>query len=210
MSNMIDNLEGMNRKERFFLIGMALGKPDFRLDSAFRQRLSAEFQVAIPDSAFIAMDYHLNWIHAAAALAFCTPTKEGVYDNADGAIDGTQEDVDLLVAFEDALGLNHLIMLEAKGVTPFINSQFEHKMNRLKTIFGKNGDRWSQIRPYFGLASPRDPVRLRRDLCPAWLTVKGKIPWFKMPIPPGRIEVFRCDKGRRPNKAGAFWATRPG
>ena len=208
MSTMIENLQRLNRKERFFLIGMALGNPDFVLDSAFRQRLSAGFRVAIPDGAFVAMDYHLNWIHAAAALAFSTPNKEGVYDNADGAIDGTQEDVDLLVAFEDALGLNHLIMLEAKGVTPFINSQFEHKMNRLKAIFHENGNRWPQIRTYFGLVSPRDPVKLRRCVCPDWLRVNGKIPWFEMPIPPGRLEVFRCDKKRIPNKDGAFWTKR--
>jgi len=212
MSTLIENLRRLNRKERFFLIGMALGKPDFGLDAAFRERLSAGFGVAVPDTAFVAMDYHLNWIYAAAALAFGTPIRGAVHDNASGAIDGTQEDVDLLVAFEDDSGLNHLIMLEAKGVTPYSNRQFEHKMSRLRTIFRENGSsRWpqTQIRPYFGLASPRNPVKLRRCLCPDWLRVNGQIPWLKMTLQ-GKLTVFRCDEEGRPNKESAFWTTRPG
>ena len=35
MSAFIEYLRSFNRKERFFLIGTALGNPAFRLDSAF-------------------------------------------------------------------------------------------------------------------------------------------------------------------------------
>ena len=62
MSAMIDNLEKLNRKERFFFIGMVLDNPKFKLDPMFRQRLSTKFNVVIPDTASVAMDYHLNWI----------------------------------------------------------------------------------------------------------------------------------------------------
>ena len=207
MSKLNDNLRSLNLKERFSVVCMALGKTDFRLDPNFRQTLGTKFNVAIPDTAFVATDYHLNWIHAAAALTFDTPIREQTHENADGAVDGTQEDVDFLVAFEDASGLNHLIMLEAKGVTAFSNRQFKHKMDRLRVIFREDGRRWPQIRPYFGLASPRYPVKLRRCVCPAWLMVRGEIPWLPMQ-PQGSRIVFRCDEGGRPNKDGAFWRTR--
>lgn len=210
MTTMVDNLRKLNRKERFFLIGMALGNPEFKLDSSFRRSLSIEFNVTIPDNAFVAMDYHLNWIYAAAALAFGPPGSGPVYENPDRAVDGTQEDVDLLVAFEGASGLSHLIMLEAKGVTAFNNRQFQHKMGRFRSIFGEAGYRWPRIKPYFGLVSPRKPNGLRYDLCPAWLTVGAQIPWFTLSLPSDRLTVLGCDKNGRPNKERAFWTTRQG
>lgn len=210
MSAMIDNLGKLNRKERFFLIGMVLGNPKFKLDPMFRQRLSTKFNVVIPDTSFVAMDYHFNWIYAAAALTFSSPESGRIYENASGAIDGTQEDVDLLVAFEDSSGLNHLIMLEAKGVTAFSNNQFVHKINRFKSIFGETGDRWAEIKPYFGLVSPRKSKGLHYALCPAWLMVDDKIPWFEMSIPSDRLTVLGCDEKGRPNKERAFWTMRQG
>ena len=67
MSAFIDYLVSFNRKERFFLVGTALGKPTFQLDSAFSQRLSSRFALKVPADAFVAMDYHLDWIYASVA-----------------------------------------------------------------------------------------------------------------------------------------------
>jgi len=208
MSAMIDNLEKLNRKERFFLIGMVLGNPKFKLDPMFQQRLSTKFNVVIPDTAFVAMDYHLNWIYAAAALTFSSPESGRIYENASGAIDGTQEDVDLLVAFEDVSGLSHLIMLEAKGFTAFSNRQFAHKMDRLKSIFGEKGNRWPEVKPYFGLISSRESGKIKTDICPSWLKVEGKIPWFEMSLPNNRLILYGCDKLGRPNQERAFWTVK--
>lgn len=101
-------------------------------------------------------------------------------------------------------------MLEAKGVTAFSNSQFVHKINRFKSMFGETGDRWTEIKPYFGLVSPRKSKGLHYDLCPAWLKVDDKIPWFEMSIPSDRLTVFGCDEKGRPNKERAFWTIRQG
>jgi len=210
VSTFIDNLDKLNRKERFFLIGLALGNPGFKLDRLFQQKLSEEFGVVIPDNVFVAMDYHLNWIYAAAALTFGNPVRDKLFDNKFGIINGTQEDVDLLVAFEDASGICHLIMLEAKGVTAFSNSQFRHKMDRFRSIFGENGRRFSRIKPYFGLVSPRKPTGLRYDLCPLWLKHGDDIPWFEMSIPRDRLTVFGCDKEGRPNQRRALWTVKQG
>ncbi len=208
MSSMIAHLDRLNRKERFFLVGMALGKREFKLDSLFRRKLSEKFGIAVPDTAFVAIDYHLNWIFAAAALTFGNPAWGLVYENKDRVIDGTQEDIDLLVAFENASGLTHLIMLEAKGVIAFSNNQFQHKIGRFKSIFGEDCEKWPKVRPYFGLVSPREPKRLRYDLCPFWLKVGDKIPWLEMPIPQDRLIVYGCDGHGQPNKERAFWTVR--
>lgn len=52
MSTLAEKLQRLSRKERFLLIGIQSGKPDFGLNSASRERLSAEFGVAMPDTAF--------------------------------------------------------------------------------------------------------------------------------------------------------------
>lgn len=148
----------------------------------------------------------MNWVYAAAALTFENPTPNGPYGNEDGAVDGTQEDVDLIVAFEDSSGIVHLVMLEAKGVASFTNAQFEHKISRFKQIFGDAGKKWPKIRPHFGLLSPKEPQRLNYHPCPAWLKVEGRIPWFQMWISEDRLVVFRCDSERRRSKKGKFWA----
>lgn len=48
MSAFVDYLWSFNRKERFFLVGTALGNPDFRLDAEFRRRLGDRFALEIP------------------------------------------------------------------------------------------------------------------------------------------------------------------
>ena len=69
MATLLEYLESFNRKERFFLVGEALGNPAFRLSSDFRTRLGAVFGLAIPNDALVAMDYHLDWIYASLVLA---------------------------------------------------------------------------------------------------------------------------------------------
>jgi hypothetical protein len=201
---MIGYLEQLNRKERYFLIGLALGNPKFKLDKSFRAKLNNGFHVDIPENAFVAMDYHLNWIYAAAELAFGKSVHEQIYQNNDNVIDGTQEDVDLLVAYEDTSGISQLIMLEAKGVTSFSNEQFKHKIDRFTKMFGNKGDKFAKFKPYFGLVSPRKSRNLCVDCCPSWLKVDGDIPWFEMKIPP-RLVLFGCDENGKSSSERKFW-----
>jgi hypothetical protein len=207
MTAMIDFLDKLNRKERFFLIGMALGKRAFTLGGSFRQELCDAFRIEIPENAFVAMDYHLNCIHAAAALTFGNLPLDAPHENKDGSVDGTQEDVDLLVAFEGSSAIVHLIMLEAKGVTPFKDKQFKHKISRFKQIFGHTGNKWNNVKPYLGLISPKKPENLNK-FCPEWLKINGEVAWLPMLIPEDRLVVFRCDPQRRQNKEGNSWAVR--
>ena len=65
MSRIIKHLKSFNRKERFILLKRALGPEAFRLDCEFRKELGDEIGVPIPDCAFVAMDYHLDWLQVA-------------------------------------------------------------------------------------------------------------------------------------------------
>ena len=58
-----------NRKERFFLVGTALGNPAFRLDSVFSQPLGGTFALEVHSDMFVAMDYQLDWILLLVRLA---------------------------------------------------------------------------------------------------------------------------------------------
>ena len=68
-SRLLLHLEEFNRKERFFLVGMALGNPEFRLGEEFRERLAQKLSLQVPRDAFVAMDYHLDWLAASLFLA---------------------------------------------------------------------------------------------------------------------------------------------
>ncbi len=81
MITFVEYLRRFDRKERFYLIGWALGRPTFQLDDGFRKSLGSKLGLGIPPVAFVAMDYHLNWIYAAAYLSSPGMQAADVYEN---------------------------------------------------------------------------------------------------------------------------------
>ena len=63
---------------------------------------------------FVGLDYHLDWLVAALTCA-AEGKWRGIRRNDEDLVHGSQEDVDLLVAFQKD-ELAHIIMIEAKGV----------------------------------------------------------------------------------------------
>lgn len=172
MPDLIEILESFNRKERFFLVAQALGNPKFELSTGFREKLAKavdlERGIEIPANAFAAMDYHLDWVAAGLAkwqaetssidakCVFCNPG-----EGQEKLVRGSQEDTDLLVAFYDG-GNYRLIFVEAKaydgdGYASFDRSQLKSKANRLEEIFGKDGQKYKRVKPYFCLFSKNQP-----------------------------------------------------
>ena len=215
MTNLIKILESFNRKERFFLIAQALGcsnggEPAFSLSDSFRQLLDEKLELtnigaAIPQEpakVFVAMDYHLDWLQAALILAhtsqgekskFCNEGKKGQ------VIEGTQRDVDLLVAFEDGKTF-HLILVEAKAYSGWTTDQLSSKAARLRTIFGGDGKKWGDVQPYFCVMSPKESERLNSGPLPSglpkWmLDNDDKLRWLPLQLPRGKRRVVsRCDR----------------
>jgi hypothetical protein len=213
MSSVVEFLRAFNRKERFFLVGHALGNPKFALSDAFRADLAATIGLAVPDGVFVAMDYHLTWIYAAVTLGsagadISNPRAIPPQDNEARIIVRNQEDVDLLVAFEreDA---THVVVIEAKGVTGWTNSQMASKAKRLCQIFGADGQRVGGVIPHFALISPWESKLLKPASWPHWMAPGGEIPHMHLPIPGRLLRVSQSDAQGHPLRDGSHWAVLP-
>lgn len=219
MLDLIDLLEQFNRKERFFLIRRTLGMPEkeFRLSEKFREELGCkiglhEDGIKIRPDAFAAMDYHLDWVAASIkAYQKCIPMDRilsETFCNTDDekVVTGTQEDIDFLVGFKDDTERYHLIFLEAKGYTPWSNEQMNSKVNRLKTIFGCNEDKYSKITPHFCLISKSKPKGLNPDIWLPWMRKDGsEPPWMDIAVKSPRLKITRCDDGRKSSAHGGYF-----
>ena len=205
MSDLIDHLRSFNRKERFILLREALGRDT--LGDAFRRRLGDAIGTAVPDGAFVAMDYHLDWLQMALYLA-ATPSpthpipKGDVLGSGQQGFNENQMDIDLLVAFDEG-ATTRLLLLEAKMETGWTNRQMLRKAERLRQIFGDRPDR-SLADPCFLLVSPRRPQQLKVDTWPGWMTRGGDPIWMKLPRPTGLRKVTRCATDGRPSANGDF------
>lgn len=224
--SLLEHLERLNRKERFFLVALALGNPKFRLSARFRRELSSKIGVEVPDQARCWMDYHLDWVYA--ALQLTAKPGEARYDSPrfprerseDGVfnVNENQEDTDLLVAFE-LREATHLVFIEAKATTLFTNGQLGSKARRLGRIFGQDDtdakyQENPRVVPHFVLASPGEPTMrsdpfphgLKAEGIPAWMLDEGKFRWLRLRIPDRQWEIERCgeDAGRGQTD-GSYW-----
>ena len=204
LSNTIKYLRLLNRKERFFLLREALGKEVFRLADQFRSELeccisaSVNYTVSIPHHAFVAMDFHLDWI--AMALRLASESSQSVLRHAfpidsipnDGWFLGTQQDVDMLIAFRDGAAV-HLVMIEAKADTNWRNDQLDAKAERLKWIFCDEHRHLEPVVPHFVLMSPARPKFLTKKGWPSWMMRNSEPLWLPLALPDDLVKVSRYD-----------------
>ena len=205
-SKLIENLINFNSKERFYLVGKILGNPEFAPAPDFIKELSKKL-FGVPDklpekSSFSAMDYHFDWLYASLELSVrnnlnCFPNKEGI-------IQGQQEDLDFILVFEIDDGC-HIVLIEAKGVTGWTNSQMKSKAKRLKVIFGEDGKNYAGVTPHFVILSRDHPQKLDKSVLPDWMKPDGEIIWMKLEIPTDLNRVARCDKNGDEKIEGTFW-----
>ena len=208
MSTIIDNLARFNRHERFYLVGWALGNPKFTLDLKVRTCLSEKLSISIPACAFVAMDYTLDWLYASLVLPRNREPK-ATY-TLDEHLHASIEDVDLLIAYGDGPTC-HIVMLEAKGRTPWSNKQLCAKARRLGPLFEDPRVKQQNVVPHFMLASPRSPRNLKGDGLPSWmLDGRGELPWVKLPIPDDLLKPTRCAENGRASRVGTHWMVQRG
>jgi hypothetical protein len=120
----------------------------------------------------------------------CLHLSEGSKESWDvletGEVNASNDDIDLLVAFE-AEGKTRLLLIEAKGVTGWRNKQLRKKARRLGGIFGfgETSERWPWIDPTFMLASPREPVQIDVSEWPLWMKAEDRPQhWLELTSPP--------------------------
>lgn len=211
-SQVIDYLERFSRKERFMLLSHALGQEDgkrpFFLNRVFQETLGREIDVLVPYDAFVAMDFHLDWLQMALYLADHGDSLSCAIPN-DHLVKGNQEDVDLLIAFKDqCTNETHLVLVEAKADTGWTNKQLRSKACRLDLIFDKHSYGSELVRSHFVLMSPHRPTGIKTDTWPHWMKnarVDGSdspIRWLPLPLRDGLLKVTRCDKEKKPARDG--------
>jgi len=201
-TSLLDYLQALNRKERYYLVTTALSLPRFTLGDGFRQKLGALFGIEIPRDAFTALDYHLDWLYAALTLLHDPDIK--IRPAKDRFLSASGEAIDFLVAFQ-AEETYHLIFLEVKGFTPFSNEQLRSKLVRLEVIFQDEGQKLPRVVPHFAIVSPREPARLDYKDWPVWAHPDGKVKWLELVIGHHLLQVGRCNSLGFEDKKGHYW-----
>lgn len=208
MSNLIELLERFNRKERYFLIGQALGSAGLCLSEDFRCRIGGKIGVSVPPNAFTAMDYHLDWIASSLSCHMKGDDPDGypIFPNKDRRVVGNQQDTDLLIAFEEGEKY-HLVFLEAKGYETWSDVQLLKKASRLEGIFGDDGKKYPEVTPHFCMMSPREPSipRMVTSRWPDWMKDNGIPVWIKLCLPDDRLKVTRCDRSGSSSNQGTYF-----
>ena len=203
--SLINNLKAFNRKERFILLHKAIGFSDqsFRLGDAFRTELSESLGIVeIPSDALVVMDYHLDWLQMAMYLT-ANPQPSGLIPNpAKDLVKGTQQDIDLLVAFE-LKRKTHVILVEAKGDTAWSNKQMSLKTDRLKHIFAEGRPGRDAVEPHFVIMSPKESKNENFKATLDGMNLSGNGPvWLPLPLPNGLVKATRCDRSGADNASG--------
>lgn len=161
-------LHRFNAKERNFLMRFALlgevdpGSPtqstnwvnsNFFLELKSVLRKAKSEPIELTDAAhcvYAAMDYHLDWLHAALCVIGYPQEIQPKIVHKDlqqcwrdpghrELVVGTQEDLDLIVLIEDE-AVAYLVLIEAKGVAAFDRPQLDSKLRRLRSILGESHD----------------------------------------------------------------------
>jgi len=160
-----------NRKERYHVVRHAVTGGPWTLSDGFREQLQKALKgvldTSIPDNAYVAMDYHLDWLSAAYQIGAKGGSPESLaasgatYDNYPNEknkplIEGNQQDIDLLIAFVHGDRL-YVILVEAKADGGWGNQQLGKKLPRLKEILGDSRDNKRLVNPYLVFMSPSAP-----------------------------------------------------
>ena len=219
-----------NRKERFILLDQATGALNhLHLGAAFARDLSKVLGLTVPAGAYIAMDYHFDWLYAAIQTYLGRWSSDGgVLHAFEGqpvhapALTASQEDADLVVAWDDGK-TRHLVLIEAKAYSGWTNAQLESKICRLRQIFDEDGrpissshtadEKHRKIRGHFVLAGFSRSAGIRAETWPAWtLAADGRPHFLRLQKPPERWGVQRTDADGKPWTAPAdqmqYWSLR--
>ncbi len=178
----------------------AAGSP-FTLPDRLAAHLSDALDVQVPGAPFVALDYTLDWL-CAAVTCFTEPAAwTQPQPLVPGAVTGSQEDVDLLIAWED--DAPHVVLIEAKGFTGWSNKQMASKASRLDAIFTDAVRRTVDV--HFVLAGPKPSAGLNTSGWPAWMTGENRVRFVEIPNPGSRWAVQRTGPASAAGEAANTW-----
>ncbi|KAI96020.1 hypothetical protein T281_02390 [Rhodomicrobium udaipurense JA643] len=96
-------LSQFNRKERHWGLHALLASVE--IDDQFRSLIKEKIDVDVPPTAWWAIDYHFDWLHAALTCfeQQLEPLELRPQSNARQVIKGNQEDIDFIIAFDETV-----------------------------------------------------------------------------------------------------------
>ena len=218
MTTLIENLQIFNRKERFAVIQNVYGNESdvVTLCEPFRKKLykSLDEDIPVPNSVFLATDYHLDWIEVALVRTENNKISLGTpFKSPSSSINTNQQDIDLLVAFNSTVNgecLTDLVLIEAKAYTGWNNDQLHSKVERLQKIFeDENGRKYCSIaRPWLVLMSPKKSNKVEHDYWPTWMKPYGDPRWLIYNLP-YREKITRCKEDGKWSKDDEYLVIDP-
>lgn len=141
----LEVLKAFDSHERGILFHWASGSP-FSLSPLRREKLFKTLGTPVPEKPFMAMDYTLDWLHA-ALTCYLDPTAWSTPRPLTApAITGSQEDVDLLLAWEDqAL---HLPLIKTKGLHGLVEqADGEQGQPARSELHARPAGPWEEVGP---------------------------------------------------------------
>lgn len=186
-NDFIGALRSFDSHERGILLQWATGA-DFALSVDLRQQLGGLLALDIPERAFVAMDYTLDWLYAAMRLFAGDELTVPQPWPADDQLKASIEDVDLLIAWHG--DQPRLLLLEAKGFTGWSNKQLLSKVKRIDTIFDAASRHGVDV--HLVLVGPAHSTGVDTSTWPAWLHNEGRYHFLQIPDPGLRHAVRRC------------------
>ncbi len=205
-SRFVESLRSFDSHERGLLLQWAADRP-FQLGAALGSAVSQAIGTQPPKDAFVAMDYTLDWLYAAVHGALDDNRVQPHPWPAHGELAASQEDVDLLIAWEDLRG-PHLVLIEAKGFTGWSNAQMKRKTTRLGAIFTE--ELRDQVDVHLFLAGPAPAKGLNVDDWPDWTRPGAHTHFLSISDPGMRFAVQRCDEEGLPtSRDWTHWSAVP-
>lgn len=201
-SKFVDVIKAFDSHERGILFQWVAGSP-FGISSPLREALTELLGLKIHNEPFLAMDYTLDWLHA-ALTCYLEPTAwQTPQPLSAPLITGSQEDVDLVLAWEDERP--HLALIEAKGFTGWSNKQMASKASRLGEIFSPAV--LDVVDTHFILVGPSRSKGLLTDVWPDWMRRDGLVHFVEIPDPGPRWSVGRLDPLPGPDRVPTVWTS---
>ena len=179
---------------------LGLSRGELELGQGFRRELTRCIGYAVPESAYVAIDYRLDWLAMALYIDCYGWPCEPVANT--GLVQGTQDDVDLLVQFaERGDEAPHIALIECRGDGSWSNAQLWPKIARMMRLF-----ECRRAKPHFVLVSAARPRRVNTEHWPTWAkSEKGDEPlWFPAPRALERNRPVLCDPQGAQNVFGNY------
>lgn len=202
LSPFVEALAAFDSHERGILFQWAADTP-FPLAPARMDELSRKIGVQVPARPYLAMDYTLDWLHAALTCFLDPRAWEHPQPIVANTVTGSQEDVDLLVAWEDQAG-PHLLLVEAKGFTGWSNKQMSSKAARLGAICTPAV--LDKIDVHFVLVGPSESKGLNHEAWPEWMRKHNRLHFLPIPDPGVRWGVRRSNPTLGPGDSAKSWS----